>query len=97
MQETPGVYLNLTRGPNLIGSTRDGEKGGRAYRRRSSSDEVSREVGEVTAVTSRCRSASEMAGVGRSSCAGGGVRRRRLFQPAHGEIVQLVGSGSFTK
>jgi hypothetical protein len=58
---------------------------------------VSSEVEEVTAVTSRCGSASEMAGVGRSSCEGGGVRRRRVFRPAHDGIVQLVGSGSFTK
>jgi hypothetical protein len=58
---------------------------------------VSREVGEVMAVTSRYVSALEMAGVGRSSCAGGGVRRQRVFRPAHGGIVQSVGSGSFTK
>jgi hypothetical protein len=51
----------------------------------------------VTVVTSRCGSASEMAGVGGSSCAGGGVRRRRVFQPAHGGIDQLVGLGRFTK
>jgi hypothetical protein len=34
--------------------------------------------------------------VGRSTCAGGGVRRRRGLRPNHGEIVQLVGSGGFT-
>jgi hypothetical protein len=71
--------------------------GGEAYRRRSSSGEVSREAGEVTAVTLRCGSASEMAGVGRSSCAGGGAWRRRVFRSAQGGIVQLLGSGSFTK
>jgi hypothetical protein len=38
-----------------------------------------------------------MAGVGWSLCTGGGVCRRRVFWPAHGGIVQLVGSGSFTK
>jgi hypothetical protein len=57
-------------------STHSGEKGGRAYRPRDSSSEVSREVEEVTVVTSRYGSTSEMAGVGQSSCTGGVVRRR---------------------
>jgi hypothetical protein len=57
-------------------STLGGEKGGGAYRRRDSSGEVSRDVGEVTAIMSRYGPVSEIAGVGQSSCAGGGVRRR---------------------
>jgi hypothetical protein len=68
--------------------------GGGAYRRRDSSGEASREVGEVT---SRYGSVSEVVRVGRSMCAGGGVRRRRVFRPAHGEIVQLVGFGGLTR
>jgi hypothetical protein len=36
-------------------------------------------------------------GVGRSACVGGGARRRRGIQPAHGAIIQLNGSGSFTR
>jgi hypothetical protein len=51
----------------------------------------------VMVVTSRCGLASEMAGLGGSSCAGGGVHRRRVFRPTHGGIDQLIGSGSFTK
>jgi hypothetical protein len=42
-------------------------------------------------VTLRYGSASEVVGDGRSTCAGGGVRRRRVSRSAHGEIVQLVG------
>jgi hypothetical protein len=48
-------------------------------------------------VTSRYGSASEVVGDGRSTCAGGGIRRRRVLRPAHGEIVKLVGSGGLTK
>jgi hypothetical protein len=49
------------------------------------------------AVTSRYGSASEVVGVGRSTYAGGGVRRRRVLRPAHNEIIQLVDSGGLTK
>jgi hypothetical protein len=38
-----------------------------------------------------------MVGVGWSSCAGGGARRRWVSRPNHSGIVQFVGSGSFTK
>jgi hypothetical protein len=78
-------------------STRGRGKGGGAYRRRDSSGEASREVEEVTAVTLRYGSASEVVEVGRSTCAGRGVHQRRVLRPAHGEIVQLVGSGGLTK
>jgi hypothetical protein len=97
-QKTPwGKSKSNLRSYPYWNSTRGGEKDSGAYRRRNSSGEVSREVGEVTAVTSRYGSASEMAGVGRSSCIGGGVHRRRVIRPAHGGMVQSVGSESFTK
>jgi hypothetical protein len=57
---------------------------------------VSREVGEVTAVTSRYGSASEMAGGCRSSCVGGEVCRRRGTRPNHDRITQSSELGSFT-
>jgi hypothetical protein len=78
-------------------STRGEGKGGGAYRQRDSSGEVSREVGEVTAVTLRYESSSKVVGVGRSTCTDGGVRQRRVLWPAHGDIVQLVGSGGLTR
>jgi hypothetical protein len=48
------------------------------------------------AVTSVCGSVSEMAGVGRSSRAGGVAHRRRVIQPNHGGIAQSSELGSFT-
>jgi hypothetical protein len=36
-------------------------------------------------------------GDGRSTCAGGGARRRRGVRPNQGTIDQLNGSGSFTR
>jgi hypothetical protein len=54
------------------------------------------DVGEVTAVTSVCKSVSEMAGVGRSSRAGEGARRRRVIQPNHEDIAQSSELESFT-
>jgi hypothetical protein len=54
------------------------------------------DAGEVVAVTSVCGSVSEMAGVGRSSRAGGGARRRRVILPNHGGIAQSSELGSFT-
>jgi hypothetical protein len=44
-----------------------------------------------------CGLPSGMVGVGRSTCAGGGARRRRGVRPNQGDIVQLNGSGSFTR
>jgi hypothetical protein len=43
-----------------------------------------------------CGSVSEMAGVGRSSRAGGEARRRRVIRPNHGGIAQSSELGSFT-
>jgi hypothetical protein len=57
---------------------------------------VVEDVGEVSGITTVCGSPSGMVRVGRSTCAGGDARRRRGVRPAHGEIVQLDGSESFT-
>jgi hypothetical protein len=73
------------------------EKGRGAYRRRGCSGEGSGEVRGSLAITSRCGSSAVVVGVGWSTCAGGGARRRRGIRPAHGTIVQLNGSGSFTR
>jgi hypothetical protein len=47
------------------------------------------DVGEVTAVTSVCGSASEVVGAALATSAGGGGRRRLLLRPNHGGGVQL--------
>jgi hypothetical protein len=97
LQKTPRVLLILTRGPSPnLNSNRGGRKGGGAYRRRDCSGEVVEDVGEVSGITTVCGSPSGMVGVGRSTCAGGDARRRRGVRPAHGAIVQLNGSESFT-
>jgi hypothetical protein len=57
---------------------------------------VVEDVGEVSGITTVCGSPSEMAGVGRSTRAGGDARRRRGVRPGHGEIDQLDGSERFT-
>jgi hypothetical protein len=72
------------------------KRGGGAYRRRDCSGEVAEGVGEVLRVKAMCGSPSGMAGVGRSTCAGGEARRRRGVRPAHGAIVQSNGSEGFT-
>jgi hypothetical protein len=48
-------------------------------------------------VTPMCGSSPGMVGVGRSTCADAWVRRRRVFRPPHGAIVQLVSSGGLTR
>jgi hypothetical protein len=45
---------------------------------------VVEDVGEVSGITAMCGLPSGMVGVGRSTCAGGGARRRRGVRPAHG-------------
>jgi hypothetical protein len=72
------------------------DRGGGAYQRQDCSDEVVEDAGEVLRVTAMCGSPSGMVGVGRSTCAGGGARRQRGIRPAHGAIVQLNGSESFS-
>jgi hypothetical protein len=52
------------------------ERGGGAYRWRGCSGEVVEGVGEVLRITAMCGSPSGMVGVGRSTCVGGGARRR---------------------
>jgi hypothetical protein len=73
------------------------EKGGQAFRRQGCSDEGSGEVQESLAIMSRYGSSAMAVGVGQSTCAGGGARRRRGIQPNQGVIDQLNGSGSFTR
>jgi hypothetical protein len=73
------------------------ERGRGAYRRRDYSGEVVEGVGEVLRVTAICGSSSGMVGVGRSTCAGGGARRRRGVRPNQGTIGQSNGSASFTR
>jgi hypothetical protein len=67
-----------------------------AYRRRERSSGGLGEVQEVLAVTSRGGSLAVMAGIGLAACAGGRAWLRRVLRPAHGGIVQLNGTGSFT-
>jgi hypothetical protein len=67
-----------------------------AYRRRERSGGGPGEVREVLAVTSRGGSPVVMAGLGLAACVGGRARRRRVLRSAHGGIVQLNGTRSFT-
>jgi hypothetical protein len=97
-QKTPWGFTKPNPRPFLyLNSTRSGEKGGGAYWRRDCSGKVVKDVGEAAVVTSMCGSTLGVVGVGRSTCAGGGVRQRRGHRPNHGEIVQLVGSGGLTR
>jgi hypothetical protein len=73
------------------------EKEGGAYRRRACSGEGSGEVRGSLAITSRYGSSAMAVGVGRSTCARGRARRQRGIRPNQGGIVQLNGSGSFTR
>jgi hypothetical protein len=73
------------------------ERGEGAYQRRDCSGEVVEGVGEVLRITKMCGSPSGLVGVGRSTCAGGGARRRRGVWPNQGTIGQSNGSGSFTR
>jgi hypothetical protein len=57
---------------------------------------VVEDEGEVSGITTVCGTPSEMAGVGRSTRAGGDARRRRGDRPGHGEIVQSNGPGRST-
>jgi hypothetical protein len=54
------------------------------------------DVGEVTAVTSVCGSASEVVGAVLATSAGGGGRPRLLLRPNHGGGVQLKCTRSST-
>jgi hypothetical protein len=76
--------------------TAERKKCGAAYRWRERSGGGPGEVREVLEVTSRGGSAAAMAGICLAACAGGRAHRRRVLRPAHGDIVQLNGTGSFT-
>jgi hypothetical protein len=77
LQKPPRVSRNRTRDPSPNGTvTVVEEKGGGAYQRRGCSGEGSGEVRGSLAITSRYGSSAMVVGVGRSTCAGGGARRR---------------------
>jgi hypothetical protein len=90
MHKTPWPLLLLPRGPSPhLKSTRGRKQGGTAYRRWGW-------LREVLAVTARYGSTAVVAGIGRSTCAGGWTRRRQVLRPNHGDIGQSKGTGSFT-
>jgi hypothetical protein len=98
LQKPHRVLRNRTRDPSPNGTvTAAEEKGGGAYRKRGCSGEGSGEVRGSLAITSRYGSSAMVVGGDRSTCAGGGAHRRRGIQPAHGAIIRLNGSGSFTR
>jgi hypothetical protein len=97
MRKTPYPFLLLPLGPSLgLNSTRGKEKGGAAYRRRERSGEGRGWLREVLAVTTVYGLTAGVAGIVRSTCAGGCSRRRRVFQPNHDDLVQSNGTVSFT-
>jgi hypothetical protein len=97
IQEPPWLLFLLPRGSSpLLNSTHRRKQGGVAYRRRGRSGEGRGWLREVLAVTARYDLTTVMAGIGRSTCAGGRARRRRVLRPIHGEIVQSKGMESFT-
>jgi hypothetical protein len=59
--------------------------------------EVAEGVGDVLRDTAMCGSPSGMVGVCRSTCAGGGARRRQGVRPIQGKIDQTNESESFTR
>jgi hypothetical protein len=73
------------------------EKGGGANWRRGCSGEGSGEVRGSLAIMSMYGSSTMVVGLGQSACTGGGARQRQGIRPAHGAIIQLNGSGSFTR
>jgi hypothetical protein len=77
MHKTPWPLLLLPRGPSpYLNSNRRNKQGGAAYRRRGRSSEGRGWLREVLAVTARYDSTVVVAGIGRSTCAGGWTRRR---------------------
>jgi hypothetical protein len=97
-RKPPRVLRNRTCDPSPNGTvTAAEEKGGGAYRRQGCFGEGSGEVWGSRAITSRYGSSAMVVGVGRSTCAGEGARRRRGIQPNQGSRVQLNGSGSFAR
>jgi hypothetical protein len=97
-RKPPRFLRNRTHDPSPNGPvTATKEKGRGAYQRRGCSGEGSSEVLGSLAITPKCGSSAMVVGVGRSTRAGGGARRRRGIRPNHDAIVQLNGSGSFTR
>jgi hypothetical protein len=95
--KTPLAFLSLIPSSFPVGTvTAERNKGRAAYRRRERSGGGPSEVREVLAVMSRGGSPAVIAGIGLAACAGGQARRRRVLRPAHGSIVQLNGTVSFT-
>jgi hypothetical protein len=95
--KTPQTSFLLPRGPSLgLNSARKKEKGGAAYRRRDRSGEGRGWLGEALAVTVMYGSTAGMAGIARSTCAGGCPRRRWVCRPKQGDLVQSNGTVSFT-
>jgi hypothetical protein len=95
--KTPQTSFLLPRGRSLgLNSARKKEKGGAAYRRRDRSGEGRGWLGEALAVPAMYGSTAGMAGIARSTCAGGCPRRRRVCRPNHGDLVQSKGTVSFT-
>jgi hypothetical protein len=98
VQKTPwGFAKPNPRSFTQLNRTHDGGKGGGAFRRRDCSGEVVEGVGEVVTVMPMCGSSPRMVGVGWSTCAGGGARRRRGLRPIQGGRVRFNRSVSFTR
>jgi hypothetical protein len=96
MRKTPWPFLLLPRGPSPYeNSNRGRKKGGAAYRQRGRSGEGWGWLREVLAVKARYGSTAVVVGIGRSTCAGGWTRRRRVLRPNHDDIGQSKGTGSF--
>jgi hypothetical protein len=96
MHKTPWPLLLLPRGPSpYLNSNRGNKQGSAAYQRRGKSSEGRGWLREVLAVTARYDSTAVVAGIGRSTCAGGWTRRRQVLQPNHGDIGQSKGTRSF--
>jgi hypothetical protein len=97
VHKIPWLLLFLPQGPSpYLNSTRGSKKGGAAYQRRGRSGEGRGWLREVLAVTTRYNSNAVVAGISRSTCAGGWTRRRRVLRPNHGGIGRSKGTGSFT-
>jgi hypothetical protein len=97
MHKIPWPLLLLPRGPSpYLKSNLGNKQGGAAYRRRGRSGEGRGWLREVLAVTARYSSTTVVAGIGRSTCAGGWTRRRRVLRPSHGDTGQSKDTGSFT-
>jgi hypothetical protein len=97
MHKTPWPLLLLPRGPSPYLNCNHGNKqGGAADRRRRRSGEGQGWLWEVLAVTVRYDLTAVVTEIGRSTCAGGWTRRRRVLRPNHGDIGQSKGTGSFT-